>query len=651
MVSLITYFLLAAPASAERPAAPQPIEAVRRFEAPRWEVASDMPEARWSLGAGILPDGRVLAFGGGPGGPSALADAALFDPRTGEWSAAAPLPRPMYAVIAGSLKDGRVLAVGGSPEAPGAFIYDPAAARWSPTPGFPAGQVTVVVALDDGGALTASRTEQGKPTDTAFRFDPRKGSWREAGRLHEPRADGRAVVLRGGKVLLCGGFNAERDLSTCELFDPGSGAWSMAASMSRPRFGLTLTLLSDGRVLAAGGKEPAPAELYDPAQDRWTLTRDAIGVRLYHQAALRPDGRVTLVGGYDAKRRLETTDVYDPATDAWRRGPSLNVGRSDFVLVTLEDSKLLAVGGQGNHGPVSAAEVLGAVPAWEGLKPVAPMRAEPVAERPAPPRAAPPAPRYAELDLSGPRRRDGEKDLAVVVGVDRYRALPAADFAERDAASFAAALTGTLGLPEENVIRLIGSRATRTDIAKYIEEWLPRNAEPDSRVYFYFSGHGAPDVKTGAAHLVPWDGDPTFLQSSAYPLDKLYASLAKLPAREVIVVLDSCFSGAGGRSVLAAGTRPLVTRVSLPKPKGRLSILTASAGDEITGSLSGGGHGLFTYHLLEGLGGGADKDADGHIKLSELHGFVKGKVQRAARRQNREQTPQLIAPDPALPVY
>lgn len=646
MVSPVTLFLLAAAASAERLSAPKPVEAVRRFEAPRWEVVSDMPEARWSLGAEVLPDGRVLAFGGGPGGAAALSGAVLFDPRTDEWSEAAPLPRPMYAVISGALKDGRVLAVGGSPEVPGAYVYDPAKGSWSPTPGFPAGQVTVVAALQDGGALAASRTEQGKPTDTSYTFDPKTNSWRAAGRLSEPRADSRAVTLRGGKVLLCGGFNTERDLSTCELFDPASRSWSPAASMSRPRFGLSMTLLIDGRVLAAGGKAPAPAEVYDPARDRWTPTKDAIGVRLYHQSALRPDGRVALVGGYDAKRRLETTDVYDAAADQWRRGPSLNVGRSDFVLVTVEGSKLLAVGGQGERGAVSATELLGTVPDWQALRPAAPMRAEPVAERP-----TPPAPRYAEVDLSGPKRRDGEKDLAIVVGVDRYRALPAADFAERDAASFASALTGPLGLPEENVIRLIGSRATRTDIAKYIEEWLPRNVEADSRVYFYFSGHGAPDPKSGAAHLVPWDGDPTFLQSSAYPLEKLYASLAKLPAREVIVVLDSCFSGAGGRSVLAAGTRPLVTRVSLPKPKGRLSILTASAGDEITGSLSGGGHGLFTYHLLKGLGGEADKDGDGHVKLSELHGFVKAKVQRAARRQNREQTPQLIAPDPALPVY
>ena len=67
----------------------------------------------------------------------------------------------------------------------------------------------------------------------------------------------------------------------------------------------------------------------------------------------------------------------------------------------------------------------------------------------------------------------------------------------------------------------------------------------------YLSGHGAPDPKSGAAYIVPWDGDPNFLETTAYPVSRLYQKLGALKAREIVVALDSCFSGAN----LARGRR------------------------------------------------------------------------------------------------
>ncbi|MFA6316532.1 MAG: caspase family protein [Elusimicrobiota bacterium] len=243
------------------------------------------------------------------------------------------------------------------------------------------------------------------------------------------------------------------------------------------------------------------------------------------------------------------------------------------------------------------------------------------------------------------------EDFAVVVGIEKYQLVPSADYGERDAATFKEYLLG-LGVPEENVVLLTGPKATRTGLVKYVEEWLPLNATPESRVYFFFSGHGAPDPKTGKAFLVPWDGDPRFLDSSGYPLAKLFEGLAGLKAREVVVALDSCFSGAGGRSVLAKGLRPLVAKVKTEAPASKkLSVLTASAADEVTGSLEKKGHGLFTYYLLKGLQGEADADKDGHVTLGELHAYAAKAVGKAARLQNREQTPELKAADHGLRLY
>ena len=233
-------------------------------------------------------------------------------------------------------------------------------------------------------------------------------------------------------------------------------------------------------------------------------------------------------------------------------------------------------------------------------------------------------------------------DYAVVVGIENYPDLPAATYAERDAAA-AKSFIRALGVPERNIVLLIGGRATKTGMEKTIEAWLPNNVSEKSRVYVYYSGHGAPDTKTGDAYLVPSDGDPQYLAQTGYPLKRLYAKLGELKAKSVLVALDSCFSGAGGRSVLAKGTRPLVGKVDMAvQAQGKVSVISASAGDQISGANDEAGYGLFTYNFLQGLNGAA-KDAQGRVTLQSLYGYLKPRVQDDARRGNRDQTPQLQA--------
>src|SRR5206468_4112587 len=107
---------------------------------------------------------------------------------------------------------------------------------------------------------------------------------------------------------------------------------------------------------------------------------------------------------------------------------------------------------------------------------------------------------YPPLDESPRAGAARPDDYALVVGIEGYRSLPKATYAERDAA-LVKTYVQALGVPAQNVIMLTGERATRSDIAKYLEEWLPGVVKPDSRVYFYYSGHGAPDPTTGAAYL------------------------------------------------------------------------------------------------------------------------------------------------------
>jgi hypothetical protein len=234
---------------------------------------------------------------------------------------------------------------------------------------------------------------------------------------------------------------------------------------------------------------------------------------------------------------------------------------------------------------------------------------------------------------------------AVVIGLERYRnELPQASHAEQDARVVARYLSGTMGYEEGNIALLLNDRATKGDMEKYFETWLPNRVESNDTVFVYFSGHGAPNTKTGEAYLVPYDGDPLFLNNTGYPLSRLYQSLADLRAKEVVVVLDSCFSGAGGRSVIAKGMRPIITEIKSPLlGKGKTVVLAASSGQQVSSTYQQKAHGLMTYFFLKGLQGEADTNKDGKIDIAELFEYLRPQVERVARRDfNNEQTPMLL---------
>lgn len=258
--------------------------------------------------------------------------------------------------------------------------------------------------------------------------------------------------------------------------------------------------------------------------------------------------------------------------------------------------------------------------------------------------AAPPKPEpVSDVDVPSARLPERPDDFALIIGIEEYQSVPKADYGARDAKTVQLHLRA-LGFPARNIVSLLGPEATASKLRGYLEEWLPLNVTPASTLFVYYSGHGAPDVASGDAYLVPWDGDPKFLKSTALPLKKVYADLSKTKAKRVIVALDACFSGAGGRSVLAKGARPLVTKVEEAVPaSANMIVLAAASGDEITGSLDEQGHGMFTYHLLKGLA------AEPRASAERLFQYVTTRVQEDARRQNRVQTP-VLAGETAGPL-
>jgi hypothetical protein len=267
------------------------------------------------------------------------------------------------------------------------------------------------------------------------------------------------------------------------------------------------------------------------------------------------------------------------------------------------------------------------------------------ADAPAPSASLPAAVSSDVDELPSRVAQERRNAYAIVIGIEQYRQkLPAADFAVHDAQAVTEYLTKVLGYPERNVVTLLNGNAAKSDFEKYFEKWLPNNVERDSTVFVYYSGHGAPDPANREAYLVPYDGDPAFIEQTGYPLKRLYDRLGRLPAKEIVVALDSCFSGAGGRSVVAPGMRPLVMNLQNASVLSRnLTVMTASSGAQVSATYQEKGHGLFTYFLLKGIKNEDVANADGSIEIRDLFEYVKPQVERIARKfYNTDQSPQFI---------
>jgi hypothetical protein len=255
--------------------------------------------------------------------------------------------------------------------------------------------------------------------------------------------------------------------------------------------------------------------------------------------------------------------------------------------------------------------------------------------------------RLIDVDIIPSKNRNFKRknSYAVVIGISNYRdkIIPKVKYAKTDAETVARYLENIGGVPRKNIKILTDEMVTKGDIEAYIEDWLPRRVRKNSEVFIYYAGHGTPDPRSGDAYIVPYDGHPDF-KSKLYPLKRMYASLNKLPSEQVVVMLDSCFSGAGERGIISQGARPISISIENPVlAGGNVFVLAASSGTQISSDFEKVKHGLFTYYLLRGMKGHADKNKDSKVELQELYIFVKDNVSETASIElNRDQTPVLL---------
>ena len=222
---------------------------------------------------------------------------------------------------------------------------------------------------------------------------------------------------------------------------------------------------------------------------------------------------------------------------------------------------------------------------------------------------------------------------AVVVGISDYQNedIPDLRFADKDAAAFVTYLKSPAGgsLPDERLKVLTNQNATTAQIAAALE-WLVEVSGEGDQAIIYFSGHGDVETKTmfQLGYLLTWDSPARTYVAGAFPLSYLQAVVSTLALQnksEVALITDACRAGKlAGTSVGGAQ----ITNANLSKQFANEVKILSCQPDEfsIEGEQWGGGRGVFSYHLVDGLYGLADNNGDGQVSLFEIGRYLEDKV-------------------------
>ncbi len=246
-----------------------------------------------------------------------------------------------------------------------------------------------------------------------------------------------------------------------------------------------------------------------------------------------------------------------------------------------------------------------------------------------------------DVDRDIPRGvKAGPFDVAVIIGNGDYKrqGVPTVEYAYRDLGVVREYLLKAFGFSPENILEerdatkgtfemLFGTRDTpRGKLANWVKPGK-------SRVFIYYVGHGAPDLQTGNGYFVPSDADPDYIANTGYPLDVFYANLKRIPARELVVVLDACFSGRTEKGMLFKNISPAMLKVrETPANLKTGAVLASARADQVSCWYPEKRHGMFTYFFLKGLRGEADANGDGRITVGEMEIWLSEHVPYWARR-------------------
>ncbi len=188
-----------------------------------------------------------------------------------------------------------------------------------------------------------------------------------------------------------------------------------------------------------------------------------------------------------------------------------------------------------------------------------------------------------------------QRKVAIVIGNNAYQDpdIPALNGAVRDADAIAATLKEKLGYE----VRMVHN-GSRADIVRTLNQVADETGSKDS-VVVYYAGHGYQMEDTQEGYWIPSDGSTTSPENWISNTD-INNMLMSIPAKQMMVVSDSCFSGALTREQQVSST---VTATQTPAViLGKRSVIVmSSGGDEPVMDEGRDGHSVFTWHLLDKL--------------------------------------------------
>ncbi len=248
------------------------------------------------------------------------------------------------------------------------------------------------------------------------------------------------------------------------------------------------------------------------------------------------------------------------------------------------------------------------------------------------------------------------RKFAVIIGVSQYQFNDAGLNNLRYADADARAVRDFLLRPEggnfktSDMVYMENNGAT-TDAVRDALTRLLRRAAPNDLVFIYIASHGSPDpFDPRRLYFLMNDTKVANMQKTGLGMFELQEVLDHVVrAERVVVFIDACHSaGLAGPQIVTSRALGIgennvfnLYASKLYRESGR-AVLTSSDVNELSeeGSRWGGGHGVFTWALLEGLRGAADTNRDRVVTAGEAFDYVS---QIVARETNSRQNPRALS--------
>jgi hypothetical protein len=151
------------------------------------------------------------------------------------------------------------------------------------------------------------------------------------------------------------------------------------------------------------------------------------------------------------------------------------------------------------------------------------------------------------------RAKPATNAVAIIIGIQDYRRVPKADFANNDARVFYDYAIRGLGVRPENVKLLVDQQADDVEILSALKNWLPLKAKRgQTDIYVFYSGHGLPSDNGASLYFLPYGVDRQFLDRTAIKQAEVVSALQAVSPKSVTLFLDACYSGQsrGGETLL-----------------------------------------------------------------------------------------------------